>query len=149
LSPFYQATQSIFIQALPEKVYEALTNWALRAQWRAGIQVEWQGGPQAFAGQEVTFRIKDGLLRIQIRFKVTGLEAPHRIFMEYVGKPLEGRHAIELKPENGGCLVAFYWMKVRPVGIPAKLYFALGFGMRDHARRTKETLEMLKAFLEK
>ena len=146
---FYQSVQSQFIQAPPERIYDALADWALRSQWRKGIQVEWKGNSQAFVGQEVTFKIKGLIFCYRIRFKVTGLEPPYRLYMEYFGKSLEGRHAIELTPEKEGCRVAFHWMKVNPVGVLAKLYFALGFGMRDHRIRVQETLGMLKEYVKK
>ena len=149
MASFYQSFQSLFIPAPADKIFSTLTDWSSRSLWRKGIQVDWQGSPQAFPGQEVAFLIKDGLFRYRIRFKVTGLEPPHRLYMEYFGKPLEGRHAVEITPQDGGCQVDFHWMKVRPVGLAAKLYFVLGFGMRDHERRTQETLEMLKTHLEK
>jgi uncharacterized protein YndB with AHSA1/START domain len=145
---FYQSSQSILIQAPPEKVYGALTDWALRAQWREGIQIRWEGSPRAFPGQQVEFGIQGPLWRTRIRFKVTGLEAPARLYLEYVGKPLEGRHAVEVTPEEDGSKVSFYWMKVRPVGWAARLYFALGFGMRAHRSRVTETLELLREYLE-
>ncbi len=145
---YYQSVQSLFLQAPPGKVYGALTDWSLRAQWRKGIQVKWEGPPQAFVGQEVAFRVPGPLLRYTVRFRVTGLEPPHRFYLEYFGKPLEGRHGVEVAAREGGCLVSFYWMKVKPVGLAAKLYFGLGLGSRAHRRRVTETLRMLKEFAE-
>ena len=68
--------------------------------------------------------------------------------MGYLDGPLTGRAALQILPEGGGCRVEFHWMKVEPVGVAAKLYFALGLGTRTHRRRTMETLRMLKEYLE-
>jgi uncharacterized protein YndB with AHSA1/START domain len=148
MPPYYQSTHTLFIQAPPEKVYRALANWELRSLWRKGIQMKWEGSSQAYPGQEVTFRIQGGFIGYSFRFKVTGLEPSHRLYMEYLGKPLEGRNAIELIPQKGGCQVAFHWMKVKPKGFLAKTYFWLGLGMRSHRIRSMETLRMLKQHLE-
>src|SRR6185295_11987829 len=145
---YYQSTHSLFIQALPEKIFGALTDWAARAQWRPGLSVEWEGGAQAFVHQKVVFRVKS-LFPYSFSYRVTGLEPPHRIYMEYTGKPLAGRSAVEITPEEGGSRVAFHWMKVEPRGPLARFYFALGLGTRSHANRTRKTLRMLKDYLEK
>jgi hypothetical protein len=157
--PYFQSTYSLFVQAPPEKIYEALTDWALRAQWRKGIGISWEGNSKASLNQKVTFKVGD-FPPYSFSFQVTGMEPPRRLFMEYLGKPFNGRAAIEINPssrsarsgqgpEETGCEVAFHWMKVEPVGWPAKIYFALGLGTRSHRVRTMETLRMLKEFLEK
>jgi uncharacterized protein YndB with AHSA1/START domain len=146
--PYYQSTHSLSIQASPEKIYEALTDWVARGAWRPGIQITWEENPKAFLNQKVVFRIQ-GLFPYSFSYRVAGLEPPHRLYMEYMGKPLRGRSAVEITPEEGGSRVAFHWMKVEPVGFWARLYFACGLGTRSHADRTRETLRMLKDYLEK
>lgn len=149
MSAFYQSTHSISIKAPPEKVYAALTDWALRAQWRPGIDMEWEGETAAVPGQKVTFKVHKGLCHYSFSFRVTGLEPPRRFYMEYTGVPLKGRSAFEIAPEKDGCRVEFHWMKVEPGGVLARIYFALGFGMRSHRVETQKTLRMLKEYLEK
>ena len=157
---YYQSTHSISVAAPSEKIYEAMTHWPLRAQWRRGIDISWEGDGKAFVGQKVTFKVKRPLFSYSFSFRITGLEASRRLYMEYFGKPLAGRAAVEINPsipsgpsgqalQQGGCEVAFHWMKVEPAGLAAKLYFALGLGMRVHHKRTLETLRMLKEHLEK
>ena len=175
----FQSTLSLFIQAPPGRIYEALTNWNLRSMWRSGIGLVWEGEGKAFLGQRVTFQVKNPIFPYSFSFRITGLEPPRRFYMEYQDKPLRGRAAVEINPSTGstsspqarsarsgqapdglgspagpgpgetGCEVAFHWMKVEPVGWAAKLFFALGLGMRLHRTRTQETLRMLKAYLEK
>jgi uncharacterized protein YndB with AHSA1/START domain len=146
MPPYYQATCSLSIQAPPEKIYEALTDWNLRSQWRKGLGVTWEGNSKAFIGQKVTFRVGSGT---PFSFRVTGLEPPNRLFMEYLDKPLRGRHALEILPDKTGCQVSFHWMKVEPAGWLARTYFTLGLGTRSHAKRAMETLRLLKNHLEK
>ncbi len=148
MASYYQFTQSLFIQASPEKVYDALTNWPVRAQWRRGIEIDWEEEGIAFLNQKVTFRVKRPLFTYSFSFRVTGLEPPRRLYMEYTGRPLLGRAALEINPQGSGCQVFFHWMKVQPVGWAARLFFAFGFGLRTHRIRTMETLEMLKEYLE-
>jgi uncharacterized protein YndB with AHSA1/START domain len=147
VASYYQSNQSLFIPASPEKVYEALTNWAVRSQWRRGIAIDWEEEGKAFLSQKVTFRVKRPLFSYSFSFRITGLEPPRRLYMEYTGKPLIGRAAVEINPEENGSQVVFHWMKVEPVGWAAKLFFALGFGTRAHRLRAMETLEMLKEYL--
>ncbi len=144
----YQSTHSLSVAAPAEKIYEALTVWPLRAQWRRGIDIHWEGGAKAFVGQSVSFRVKRPWYSYSFSFRVTGLEFPRRFYMEYTGKPLAGRAAVEIVPEVKGCRVDFHWMRVEPGGWAARLYFALGLGMRAHRLRTLETLRMLKEHLE-
>lgn len=146
---YYQSTHSLSIAAPAEKIYEALTNWPLRAQWRRGVEISWEEEGRAFVGQKVSFKVKRPLFSYSFSFRVSGLEPSRRLYMEYLGKPLTGRAAVEINPEQGGCRVEFHWMKVEPVGAAAKLYFTLGLGMRTHRDRTLETLRMLKEHLEK
>ena len=116
MAPYYQSTQSLFIPTSPEKVYEALTNWAVRSQWRRGIAIDWEEEGKAFLNQKVTFRVKRPLFSYSFSFRVSGLEPPRRLYMEYTGKPLTGRAAVEINPEGNGSHVVFHWMKVEPVG---------------------------------
>jgi uncharacterized protein YndB with AHSA1/START domain len=148
MPPYYQSTQTIFVQASPEKVYEALTNWAVRSQWRSGIEISWEEEGRAFLNQKVTFRVKRPLFSYSFSFRVTGLEPPRRFYTEYTGKPLQGRAAVEINPEGSGSQVVFHWMKVEPAGWVARSFFTLGLGMRAHQARTMETLGMLKHYLE-
>lgn len=146
---YYQSTHSLSVAAPAEKIYEALTNWPLRAQWRRDIGISWEGEDRAFVGQTVSFKVKRPFFSYSFSFRVSGLEPPRRLYMEYTGKPLMGRAAIEIVPEEGGCRVDFHWLKVEPAGWAARLYFALGLGMRTHRLRALETLRMLKEHLEK
>lgn len=144
----YQNTHAILIQAPAPKIFEALTDWSLRSQWRTGIDITWEDEHEAFVGQQVTFRVKGGLFPYSFSFRITGLEPPRRFFMEYTGKPLLGRAAVEIRPAGAEQMVSFHWMKVEPEGSLSRFFFALGLGERWHARRTKETLRMLKEYLE-
>ncbi len=148
MASYQQSTYSLLIQAPPEQIYASLTDWALRLKWRPGMGISWEGGGGAFVGQKVCFRVKSPFFSYLFSFRITGLEPPRRIYMEYGGKPLKGRAAVEITPEDGGCRVGFHWMKVEPVGFLARVYFALGLGARSHRRRTLETLRMLKTYLE-
>ncbi len=148
MASYYQSTQSLFIPASAEKVYEALTNWAVRSQWRSGIEIDWEEEGRAFLNQKVTFRVKRPLFSYSFSFRVTGLEPPRRFYMQYIGKPLKGRAAVEINPEDQGSRVVFHWMKVEPAGWVARLFFILGLGMRTHHARTMETLQMLRGYWE-
>ena len=148
MPPYFQSTHSLFVKVPPEKVYEALTDWALRAQWRKGIGISWEGESKAFLNQKVTFTVM-GFPSYSFSFRVTGMEPPRRLFMEYLDKLLRGRTAIEIEPDQNGCQVAFHWMNVEPAGWLARIYFALGLGTRAHRVRAMETLRMLKEYLEK
>jgi len=145
----YQSTQSIVVKAPAEKIYTALTDWAARAQWRPGIEMSWEGGPQARVGQLVTFKVKEGPFAYFFSYRITGLEPPYRAYMEYTGKPLKGRTALEIVPSEEGTQVSFHWMKVEPGTFLARIYFLLGWGLQAHRERTQETLRMLKEHLEK
>jgi uncharacterized protein YndB with AHSA1/START domain len=145
---FYQSTESLLIQAEPEKIYAALTDWRERSKWRPGLTLQWEGADQAQVGQRVRFKVA-GLIPSRFEYKITGLEPPHRVYMEYQGAPLKGTAAIEVERENSGCRVSFYWTKVEPVGFLAKLYFALGLGLAGHRRQTLKTLDFLRFYMEK
>jgi uncharacterized protein YndB with AHSA1/START domain len=145
---FYQSAESLVIQASAEKIYEALTDWNLRRQWRPGLSLSWDGPDRAQVGQIVRFQVT-GFPSSRFQYRISGLEPFQRVYMEYTGKPLRGRAAIEIVPEEGGCRVSFYWMRVEAASLTAKLYFALGFGLRTHQARTRETLRLLKDYLEK
>jgi hypothetical protein len=145
--PTYQSVHKLFIAALADEAYEALTNWEIRGQWRKGMEVQWEGTSKAFIGQSILFKIK-GFPVYTFSYKITGLEPNYRVYMEYTGRFLKGRCAIEIKKREKGCEVAFHWMKVEPMGVLSKIYFVSGLGFRAHERRTKETLRMLKEYLE-
>jgi hypothetical protein len=144
---FYQSTESIVIQAKPEQVYEALTNWKERMAWREGLLLQWEGSDKAVVGQKVTASLKK-FPSSPFEFEISGLEPPYRIFMQYVGKPFQGRAAFEIIPDGVECHVSFYWMKVEVKGFWNQLYFRLGFGLKTHCRRSQKTLQLLKDYLE-
>jgi uncharacterized protein YndB with AHSA1/START domain len=144
----YQSADSIEIRTTPGKIYEALTDWEKRMAWRKGLTLRYEGSDQAVVGQKISASLT-GFPSHSFEFKITGLEPPYRIFMEYTGKPLKGRASIEILPDQGFCHVSFYWLRVEPVGFLAQLYFRLGGGLANHRRRTQQTLQMLKAHLEK
>ncbi len=146
--PYYQSRDEIVINAPLERAYRALTDWEERSRWRKGMRIHWHGSPRAFVGQEINFDIAETIPPARFGYRITGLEPNQRIFMEYQGCSLEGRAAIEVTPLEKGCRVAFYWMKVRPKGFLAWLYFRLGWGLASHKRRTRQTLELLKKHLE-
>jgi hypothetical protein len=148
MASYYQSTHSISVNASAEKIYEALTDWPTRSKWRKGIEIIWEGEPKASVNQKVTFHVKRGLLPYSFSFRITGLEPPRRFYMEYTGKPLRGRAAVEINSEHKGCNVAVHWMKVEAVGLLPWLYLKLGLGMRSHRKHTLQTLRMLKQHLE-
>jgi Polyketide cyclase / dehydrase and lipid transport len=146
LAQHYQNAESIVVRSTPGKVYEALTNWKERMAWRKGLILQYEGPDRSTVGQVVTASVEGSTL---FAFKITGLEPPYRIFMEYTGKPLKGRWSIEIIPDGPDCHVTFYWLRVEPVGFFASLYFKWGFGLKTHQRRTRQTLKMLKEYVEK
>jgi len=149
VSSFYRSTRTILVKASAEKAYAALTDWSGRAEWRPGIEMNWEGNTKAFVGQKVSFKVKKGPFTYFFSYRITGMEAPHRMYMEYTGKPLKGRAALEVVPTEEGSQVSFHWMKVEPTSFLAKVYFLLGMGVKAHQERTDQTLRMLKNYLEK
>ena len=145
---FYQASHSISIAASPERTYEALTDWAERVRWRKGFAIERDGGSKAFIGQNVSFKAEGSLIPYAFSYRVTGLEPPRRVYLQYTGPVLKGRGAVEIVPEGSSCRVSFHWMKVEPGNLTASVLFGLGWVSRAHERNTRETLRMLKAYLE-
>ena len=145
---YYQSRDEIEIQSSPEGIYRALTDWEEISRWRPGLKMEWQGEARAFVGQEISSEIEGSFPPARFSYRITGLEPPRRIYMEYQGSALQGRAAMEVTPIEKGCRVSFYWMKVEPMGVFARIYFPLGLGLSSHRRRTRQTLEMLKKHLE-
>ncbi len=145
---YYQSREEIDIESSPEKIYRALIDWEVRSCWRLGLKMKWEGESKAFVGQEIHFEVEGTFPPAKFNYRIAGLEPPRRIFMDYIGN-LMGRAAIEITPLEKGCRVSFYWMKVEPKGLGEKIYFGLGFGLASHKRRTTQTLEMLKSYLEK
>jgi uncharacterized protein YndB with AHSA1/START domain len=148
MARYYQSTHSTLLPAPPERVYESLTDWPVRAGWRRGVRIRWEGEPRAFQGQSVSFRVKGPFFSSSFRLRVTGTEPPRRLYWEYAGKPLRGRGALEIFPEGEGSRLCFHWMKVEPEGLGARLFFRLGLGQALHRAGTLKTFRMLKAHLE-
>jgi uncharacterized protein YndB with AHSA1/START domain len=144
----YSSELSAVFQASPEKVFQALTDWSIRSQWRRGITIQWDGEPKAHAGQKVTFRVQDGLFPYSFSFRVSGVEAPRILYFEYEDGPLKGRAALEVVPQEDGTKATFHWMKVAPVGLIPRFFFALGWGMRTHRDNTLKTFGLLQGYLE-
>lgn len=143
----YSSELSAVLQATPEKVFQALTDWSLRSQWRPGIAIQWDGEPKAHVGQRVTFRVQGGLFPYSFSFRVTGVEAPRLLYFEYEDGPLKGRAALEVAPQEGGTKAIFHWMKVEPVGFLSRVLYVVGWGMKTHQAQVGRTFEMLKEYL--
>lgn len=149
MAHIYPSELSTLVQAPAARVFTALTDWSIRAQWRKGIAIQWEGEAQAHVGQKVTFRVQEGLVPYRFSFRVTGVEAPRVLYFEYEGGPLKGRAAMELVPDGQGTKVLFHWMKVGPVGVFPRVLFALGWGERTHRANTLKTFGLLKGYLAK
>jgi uncharacterized protein YndB with AHSA1/START domain len=143
----YASEISLDVQAPAEKVFGALTDWSIRSQWRSGIELQWEGASQAFAGQKVVFRFNGGLFPYRFAFRVTGVDALRCLYFEYEDGPLKGRAALEVVPQEKGSKVIFHWMKVEPVGFLPRLLFAPGWGEKTHRANTLKTFELLKGYL--
>lgn len=143
---FYQSADSMTFPATPEKIFSLLTDWEVRNRWCPGIKVTWDGGSQAYVGQRVKFEKAFG---ITWTFRVTGLEPGRRMFFEYQEGLFRGRAALETAPEGNGTQATFYWMRVEPHGWVARLYFALGLGLKAHRRNVLKTFRKLAEYLEK
>lgn len=145
---YYQSRDEIEIQNSPGEIYRVLTDWEEISRWLPGLKMKWKGEARAFVDQEISFEIEGSFPPARFSYRITGLEPPRRIYMEYQGSALQGRAAMEVTPIDKGCRVGFYWMEVEPKGMFARVYFMLGLGLSSHRRRTLQTLEMLKKHLE-
>ena len=138
---------SIDVAAPPERVFEAMTDWAHQGEWMPGTSVAVVKGSGQAVGDEIVARtaLSKGKLNragFDDPMRITGWERPVRCEVLHLGKVVRGAGVFEVEPlSTGGSRYTWIEWVDPPLGVVGQV------GLRVARRPTELALRIaLKRF---
>lgn len=92
----------VVIDAPPQVVFDAVTDWAAQGQWMVGTTVRPVGGDAQGVGGRLEAWTGVGRVGFLDTMEITGWEAPHRVDVLHTGRLVRGPGAMEVLALPGG-----------------------------------------------
>ncbi|MCU1613882.1 MAG: Polyketide cyclase [Frankiales bacterium] len=125
-----ELTETVDVDAPPEQVWAALTDWLRQGEWMLATDVRTVGGPaqavggrlEARTGMPVSRGRRLGVLDTMV---ITRWERPRRVDVRHTGRVVRGTGTFEIRPRGGSS--AFVWTEVLdlPLGAVGRLGWPL------------------------
>jgi carbon monoxide dehydrogenase subunit G len=139
-----ELVETVVVDAPPQQVWAALTDWTRQGEWMLLTDVEVTGGdPHAVGGRLVA---RTGLpLRGRRRglldtFEITEWDPPRRAVVQHTGRIVRGPGTFEVTPQGAGSLVTWTEQLWLPFGLLGQVGWPLvkpaaGAGVRLSLKR--------------
>jgi Polyketide cyclase / dehydrase and lipid transport len=120
-----ELTEAVDVDAPPERVWGALTDWVRQGEWMLATDVRTVGGPAQEVGGRLEARtgipVRDRRLGVLDAMEVTRWEPPRRVDVRHVGRVVRGSGVFEVRPR--GPYSTFVWTEVLdlPLGALGRL----------------------------
>lgn len=125
-----ELTETVDIDAPPEQVWAALTDWGRQGEWMLATDVRTVRGPAQGVGglleARTGVRVRGGRhLGVLDTMEITRWEPPRRIDVRHTGRVVRGSGIFEVRPRGEGS--TFVWTEVLdlPLGIVGRLGWPL------------------------
>ena len=140
-----ELTETVDVDAPPERVWAALTDWARSGEWMLGTDVRAVGGPARDVGGRIEARtgvpVPGGRhLGVLDAMLITGWEPPRRVEVRHTGRVVRGSGVFEVRPR--GEYSTLVWTEVLdlPLGRLGRVGWplvrpAIAMGLRLSLRR--------------
>jgi carbon monoxide dehydrogenase subunit G len=140
-----ELTETIDVDAPPERVWAALTDWTRQGEWMLLTDVETVGGPATGVGGRLVARTgvpwrRGRHLGVVDTMVVTEWDPPRRVVVQHTGRLVRGPGIFEVTPRGEG--TTFVWTEQLwlPFGLLGQLGWPLVrpfvvFGVRRSLRR--------------
>jgi hypothetical protein len=128
---------SVDVDAAPERVFAAMTDWARQGEWMPGTRVTAVKGRGDAVGDEILARTalpagRLGRVGFDDRMRITGWERPVRCEVLHLGRVVRGAGVFLVQPrEDGGSRYTWIEWVEPPLGLLGQAGLRLG-------RRTTE-----------
>jgi hypothetical protein len=93
---------SVEVDAAPEVVFAALTDWERQSEWMAGTTVRVTAGDGHSRGSRLLARTAAGPVGFDDPMEITGWEPSRRVQVHHLGRAIRGDGAFEVEPLPGG-----------------------------------------------
>jgi uncharacterized protein YndB with AHSA1/START domain len=101
---------TVDIDAPPEVVFDALTDWTNQGQWMAGTAVRVTRGDGRSVGSRIVARTSAGPVGFDDPMEITGWDRPRRVQMHHLGRVVRGDGAFEVEALPDG-RSRFHWVE--------------------------------------
>ena len=110
-----ELTETVDIDAPPERVWSALTDWVRQGEWMLATDVRAVGGPAQDVGGRVEARTGVPLpggarLGVLDAMVITRWEPPRRVDVRHTGRVVRGSGVFEVRPRGAGS--TFVWTEL-------------------------------------
>src|SRR6059058_226575 len=117
---------TVDIDAPPEIVFDALTDWTNQGEWMAGTAVRVTRGDGRSVGSRIVARTAAGPVGFDDPMEITGWERPRRVQVHHLGRVVRGDGVFEVEalPDGGSRFHWVEWIEV-PLGTLGLVGFTL------------------------
>ncbi|HSP37690.1 MAG TPA: SRPBCC family protein [Frankiaceae bacterium] len=115
---------SVDIDAPPEVVFDALTDWTGQHEWMAGTNVRVSSGDGRSVGSRILARTAAGPVGFDDPMEITGWERPKRVQVHHLGRVVRGDGVFEVEALPDG-RSRFHW--VEWIEVPLGTFGLVGF----------------------
>ena len=110
-----ELVETVDVDAPPERVWAALTDWVHQGEWMLATDVQTVDGPAQEVGGRLAARTGVPLpggrhLGVLDTMLVTRWEPPHRVDVRHTGRVVRGTGVFEVRPRGTGS--TFVWREV-------------------------------------
>lgn len=105
------------VQASPERVWAAVTDWPRQSEWIVGTKVWVADGDGRSVGSRISAYTGARPLGVLDTMTVTAWEPPRRVEVLHDGKLLRGPGAIEVRPSGAGSVLSWSEDLDLPLGV--------------------------------
>jgi carbon monoxide dehydrogenase subunit G len=124
-----ELTETVDVDAPPERVWAALTDWVRQGEWMLGTDVRTVGGPAQEVGGRIEARtgvpVRGRRVGVLDTMVITRWEPPLRIDVRHTGRVVRGTGVFEVRPRGAGC--TFVWTEGLdlPLGVLGRIGWPL------------------------
>jgi hypothetical protein len=120
---------SVDVDAPPEVVFDALTDWEHQHEWMTGTRVRVARGSGQAVGSQIVGRTGLGPVGFDDPMEITGWERPRRVQVHHLGRVVQGDGVFEVEAlpvgPDGRARSRFHW--VEWVDVPLGRLGLVGF----------------------
>jgi uncharacterized protein YndB with AHSA1/START domain len=138
-----ELVETVDVDAPPERVWAALTDWVRQGEWMLATDVQTVDGPAQQVGGRLAARTGVPLpggrhLGVLDTMLITRWEPPHRVDVRHTGRVVRGTGVFQVRPRGTGS--TFVWREV--LDLPLGAFGAAGWPLVRPAMRAGVRLSL-------
>ena len=124
-----ELVETVVVDAPPQQVWAALTDWTRQGEWMLLTDVELTGGDQHGVGGRMAARtglpVGGRRLGVLDTMVITEWDPPRRAVVQHTGRIVRGPGSFEITPQGAGSLVTWTVRLWLPFGLLGRLGWPL------------------------